>query len=107
MDSSNNVIGKWTTPSITYKPSKVEMADVAEIYVTVSQGGKDILELDKSAATLTEDGFIWLLSQEQTSKLSVSQMAHVQVDYLTDAGKRYTTNPVRFMVVNSAVEEVI
>lgn len=101
------VIGKWTTPTITYKPSKVDVSDVAEIFLTISQGGNDVVMLGKDAAAVTEDGFVWLLTQEQTSMLSTARMAAVQVDYKTNTGKRYTTVPQQFSVVNSAVSEVI
>ena len=105
--NQRGVIAQWTTPSITYKPSKVQMEDVDEIYLTISQTGDEIIQLDKGAASVTEEGFIWLLSQEQTSALSTAKSALIQVDYKTTAGLRYTTMPKSVEVLNSAVKEVI
>lgn len=104
---NKGVIGKWTTPSIMYKPTKVEMADVAEIYVKVSQRGTQIAQYGIDTAQRTEEGFIWLMSQEDTAKLQVTMTATVQVDYKTTGGLRYTTMPKTLEVVNSAVEEEI
>lgn len=101
------VIGKWTTPTITYKPSQAEVADIEEIFAVISQGGEDILTLSIESAAITEDGFEWYLTQEQTSHLTTSKMAAIQIDYKTKEGRRYTTNPKQFSVVESAVPEVI
>lgn len=70
----NGVIGKWTTPSIMYKPSKVEITDVAEIYVTVSQVGNGSSATARSNAfEVTSDGGIVLKSPNGTRyKISVS-----------------------------------
>lgn len=100
----NGVIGKWTTPSIMYKPSKVEMTDVAEIYVTVSQVGTVVAQYGMEYAQITDEGFIWLMSQEDTAKLKTTMTATIQVDYKTTGGLRYTTVPKVLDVVNSAVE---
>ena len=104
---NKGVIGQWTTPSIVYKPSKVEMEEVAEIYCTISQMGEEIVRLDKNAAAVAEEGFIWLLSQEQSSLLTTTKTAQIHVDYKTTAGLRYTTIPKTVEVLNSAVKEVI
>ncbi|MBQ7146029.1 MAG: hypothetical protein IJR95_04595 [Lachnospiraceae bacterium] len=97
----------WTTPSIRYKPSQVEMSEVEEIIVIVSQMGKRVLELNKEGAAVSEDGFVWPLSQEETGLLSGTVVATIQVDYKTTSGLRYTTMPKSFDVVSSAVQGVI
>ena len=102
--NKSGVIGTWTTPSIRYKPSKVEMSEVAAIFVKVSQRGETVAQMGIEAAQRTEEGFIWLLSQEDTAKLTSTMTATVQDDYLTTGGLRYTTMPKTLEVVNSAIE---
>ena len=105
--SENGKIAQWTTPSILYKPSQVEMADVAEIVVVVSQMGNPVITLTGDEANTTEEGFLWMLTQEQTSLLALSMTATVQVDYKTNEGRRYTTMPKTFEVLGSAFGEEI
>lgn len=102
------VIARWTTPTISYKPSQAEMNEVENIALVVSQGGQPVIERWKDTAGLDEDlGFIWLLTQEETAKLSAGKTANLKIDYLTIAGSRYTTGKLQLDVVESAVNEVI
>ena len=101
------VVGKLTTPTITYKPSKVEIGEIVDVRMTVRQKGEIVIEKRLEDAEIGEHGFAWLLSQEDTNKLNSSLLMTVQVDYKTDGGLRYTTIPKSFDVVDSATSEVI
>lgn len=98
---------RWTTPSVTYKPSMVEMQDVDEIFMVIKQGGSNVIVKDKSESETDETGFIWTLTQEETSLLQARRSAFIQIDYTDTAGNRYTTRPRQYEIVESALNEVI
>lgn len=99
-------IARWTTPSITYKPSAVEIANVDEIYLVIKQGGVEVIRKDKDAATVSTNGFTWFLEQTDTSLLSAKRVSVVQIDY-TSGTARYTTIPRQYEITDSAINEVI
>lgn len=101
------VIARWTTPSITYKPSANAASDIAELVLVISQAGVPIIEKDLSTATIEDGAFVWDFAQGETSNLVVGKMASVKIDYLTNDGKRYTTKKFEANVVDSAVNEEI
>lgn len=101
------VIARWTTPSILYKPSMVEIENVAEIYLTIKQGGVTVVTKGYEDADITEDGFLWTLTQEDTSALANRRTATVQVDYKTLDAMRYTTVPKQYEIGDSGIQEVI
>lgn len=103
----NEKIARWTTPSILYKPSEVGVGDVEQIYVTLRQKGEVVIEKETSSATITDDGFEWDLTQEETSLLDRNCVIEIQVDYTTTDGYRYTTIPRVLTSMNSAVDGVI
>ena len=59
-----NEIARWTTPSITYKPEAVEIANVDEIFLVVKQKGREVLRKGKEDAIVDENGFTWFFTQE-------------------------------------------
>ena len=102
------VIARWTTPTISYKPTQAELNEVEDIALVIKQGGTPILEKRKDEAGIDEDlGFVWLFSQEETAKLTTNRTANLKIDYLTVAQKRYTTGEIRLNVVESATDEVM
>lgn len=103
----SGILARWTTPSITFKPSQVTVDQIAEIYITLSQRGTPKLVKGLNDAELTEDGFIWRFSQEDTGILAKNVTVEIQIDYLTHTEQRYTTMPVTYQAMNSAVDEVI
>lgn len=100
-------IARWTTPSVTYKPSMVEMEEVDKIFLVVQQGGANLIVKDKSEAEETEDGFVWTLTQTESATLLSRRSAIIQVDYTDIAGSRYTTHPKQFEIGDSGINEVI
>lgn len=98
---------RWTTPSIYFEPSAVEISDIEEIILVISQGGDAVITKTKDDALLTENQFMWTLSQEETGLLSNKQQAYLKIDYLTDGGVRYAVRQRSCIVSDSAVNEVI
>lgn len=100
-------IARWTTPSITYKPSAVEIDNITDIYLVIRQSGRVLITKDKDNAFIDENGFMWTLTQEDTALIEAKTNAIVQVDYKTESGMRYTTVPKQFTISDSAIQEVI
>ena len=99
-------IARYTTPSITYQPSMVEIANVDEIYLVIKQKGEERIRKGIEEAIIDERGFTWFFSQEDTSVLSSTFTAFIQIDYLCGTA-RYTTKPHPYDITESAVDEVI
>jgi len=100
-------IARWTTPSILYKPSAVQMNTISEVILTVRQNGAVIIEKHKDDAVESEDGYRWGLSQEESAALSSGLTTVLQIDYKCFDGLRYTTRPMRVDTLNSAKNEAI
>ena len=104
---TGDLIARWTTPAVTFKPSVAEISDIVEIEMVVNQGG-EVIRKGLDDATIVDDTYVWNFTQEESSKLTASRSAFVQIDYKTASGMRYTVYPPRkFNTVNSAVDEVI
>lgn len=99
-------IARYTTPAITYKPSMVEIENIDEIFLVVKQGNIEILRKSKDDASVSQAGFTWMLSQEDTSALNSRTVSVVQIDY-TSGAMRYTTYPRAYKITESAISEVI
>ena len=99
-----NEIARWTTPSITYLPEAVEIANIDEIYLVAKQRGKEVLRKSKDEAIIDENGFTWFFSQEDTSRFH--DLISIQIDY-TSGTARYTIQPRQYKITESAIDEVI
>lgn len=102
----SEIIARYTTPAITYKPSVVEVGNISEIFLVIKQQGFEKLRKSLEDASVSENGFTWLLSQEDTSSLCPNIPSMVQIDYLSGA-MRYTTVPKLYSITESAISEVI
>ena len=100
-------VARLTTPAFTYKPSAVEISAVVKVFLVITQAKQTVLTKDIDDATITEDGFTWVLTQEETQALISGRIITVQVDYLTTGGMRYTTRPKEYTITDSAINEVI
>lgn len=101
-----DIIARYTTPTIIYKPKAVDATDIDEIYLTIKQNNV-LIKKSLSDATITDGSFFWTLSQADTKNLSVKYQAILQVDYKTTDSFRYTTVPQKYTVVESGVDKVI
>ena len=100
-------IAKWTTPTITYKPSSVDVSDIENAYLCIKQYAKIIIEKDIDDADVDEDSISWTLSQEDTGKLSEGKECVAGVDWVTIDGTRGRSNIGKYLVVGSGKDEVI
>ena len=93
---------RGTTPSITFSFSKVNVADITTIYLTVkSEKDQLVLEMALEDATVdTEANTIsWDLSQADT--LAMSKNVHIQIRYKAGS-KAYASK-----TFNVPVEEIL
>lgn len=102
----SEIIARYTTPAITYKPSVVSVENIDEIFLVIKQQGHEKFRKSIDDASVSENGFTWLLSQEETSALCPNIPSSVQIDYLSGA-MRYTTIPKLYNITESAISEVI
>lgn len=100
-------IARFTTPAFTYKPSMVRVSDVAKIFFVLWQDDDILVQKDITQATVSENGFTWILSQNETQILVSRKKAFGKIDYLTTSGLRYTTRTKVFEITESAINEVI
>lgn len=100
-------VARWTTPTFSYKPSLVEAANIAEIYLVLKQSGQVILSKNMESATISDGTFFWDLSQEDTGAIRSGKELAVKIDYKDRFGKRYTTEPKLYTVDESGINEVI
>lgn len=100
-------IARWTTPTISFKPSAVPIQDVDAILLVLSQNGNEVLRKNKDDAMIDSTrGFIWFLEQADTAKFCPGFAVVIQIDYLAGS-TRYTIKPVEYGVTNSATNEVM
>ena len=101
-----NEIARWTTPAITYAPSAVELTDIDEIYLVVSQNGCEVIRKPIEEATVQDGRFMWFFSQQETSRLNSRAKTYVKIDYKVGE-MRYTTRWFVYDTSESAINEVI
>lgn len=100
-------IARWTTPSIYFKPSAVDFSTIAKIFITIKYNDREIIRKGIEEASVSSGRFMWTLTQQETSKLIDKTNVMIQIDYICHDESRYTTNPRKYTVTNSAVNEEI
>lgn len=103
----SGILARWTTPSISYKPSQCEVANIKEIFLTLKQRGVTKIIKSIDDAGTSEDSFTWQFSQEETGVLSKNTAIVAQIDYVTLTNQRYTVMPITLSPMDSAVDGVI
>lgn len=100
-------LARWTTPSLSFKPSAEEIANIVNVALVIKQDAKVILEKDQTEAEISDGMFIWNFSQEETSLLKAYKDSTVKIDYTTISGMRYTTRDVTYNILDSGKQEVL
>lgn len=100
-------IARLTTPAFTYKPSAVTVSAIAKIYLVLKQDGEAKVTKTLAEATVNEDSFTWLLTQEETQSFTPKKALTAQIDYIASGGTRYTTATKTYSITDSAINEVI
>lgn len=107
-----NEIVRWTTPTITIRFPSLDPEDITSAYLTIKQGGGEILRKGIEDAVIiprdTEDGSIsWTLSQTECGKLNVNTEVRVYCDWVLNDGTRGRSRMAIYKVVEAGVNEVI
>ncbi len=102
-------IVRWTTPSVIYKPSAIEVEDIRKAILTIKQCGKTIIERDITTADAdTEAGTItWKLTQEETQQLAMCKECLIVIDWVTNDNTRGRSNIGSFNVVQPGKDAAI
>ena len=101
---------RYTTPTLKFTFSEVEVADIAAAFLIVKQGGKTIIERDIETAvvtnTQTEKSLAWKLTQDETKKLSKTQ-ATIYCDWKLNDGTRGRSHVKTEQIEDTGKQEVI
>lgn len=76
-----------TTPTITYRFTKVRPSDITSAVLTVKRRGVIVLAKSLETAMVTEDAISWTLTQENTFALGIGTV-EIMFNWLDVNGKR-------------------
>lgn len=96
------IIAKFTTPSITFTPTAAPIEDITDIRLVIGSITKTEADAD-----IVDGAFVWDFTQAETGTFTTGDTISVKIDYVTTAGKRYTTERRYASITDSAVNEVI
>lgn len=99
-----NII-KGTTPTIIYKFSQVDVADITAAYITIKTGNNSVLEKDLTVAIISEDSLAWRFTQEET--LTFGTEISVMINWLLTDGTRGASNKSKIIISSNYKEAVI
>lgn len=100
-----NVI-RATTPTITYQFSVIDVTDISVAYLTITQGGKTIVEKDLTTATVGEDTLSWTFSQAETLAIRAGQ-AFTMLNWRLADGTRGASKREALIIEDNDKDEVI
>lgn len=100
------VIG--TTPTIRYKFSIVDPADLSEAILTIKDSRtQEKLRKTLDTATVGTDSIEWTLTQEETLSLGTGSALSMMLNWLTNSGVRGASAEEAVVAVNNHIREVI
>lgn len=85
------MIVRGTTPTVRFNFSAVDTANIVVAWLTIEQGGEEIISKDLSDATVGEGYLAWTLTQEETLAMSSKCDVSIQCRYLLNDGNAYAT----------------
>lgn len=98
---------RGTTPTIKYLFKVVDVSDLTEAILTVSQDGTVLIEKDISDATVGENDILFTLSQADTLKLDEDIPGKIMLNWVLGDGTRGASNITVISVRENDVSEVI
>ena len=100
------VIG--TTPTIRYKFSIVDPADLSEAILTIKDSRKtEKLRKTLDTATVGTDSIEWTLTQEETLSLGTGSALSMMLNWLTADGTRGASAEESVTMANNHIREVM
>ena len=98
---------RGTTPTIKYLFNIVDVSDMTDAILTVSQDGTVLIEKNISDASVEENALLFTLSQEDTLKLDEDIPGKIMLNWLLDDGTRGASNITVISIRENDVSEVI
>lgn len=106
---------RYTTPTVMFEYSDVNVTDITAAYLVVVQGGRSVIERDLSTATVvhntvgqtTLNYISWTLEQAETKKLSPSMATTIYCDWKLSDGTRGRSHKLSTPVEDTGKQEII
>ena len=102
---------RYTTPTVRFTFSEIDITDVTLAYLVIKQNGKSVVERDITSATVTntqsDKSIMWTLTQQETAKLSKGNDARIYCDWKLAGGTRGRSHVKSETVEDSGKSEVI
>lgn len=93
---------RGTTPTIEVTFSTIDTANITDAILSVGSVEKDL-----SAATVTANSLVWVLTQTETLSLKPKKAVKVECVWLTSGGVRGQSKTATAVVVDTPVNEVM
>ena len=102
-----DIIISGTTPTITYKFSSIDIAELAKAIMTIKMNGviKITKELETADVDAEQKTLSWTLTQAET--LSVKSRATIMLNWLLQDGTRGATVERNIVFESNHINEVI
>ena len=102
---------RYTTPTVQFTFSDIDVTEITESYLIIKQGGKVIIERDLTTAdvvhTAQANYLAWTLTQAETASLTKSFTAQIYCDWKLQDGTRGRSATKSATVQESGKLEVI
>jgi hypothetical protein len=98
---------RGTTPSIQFHFKTVDTSAISIAYLVIRCCGRVVVEKDLSEATVSEQTITWKLTQDETLKLRVGDVAVVCCDWKLTDGTRGRSKVAEYMVEPAGKSKVI
>lgn len=97
---------RYTTPTIKFTFSDIDVNDITTAYLIVKQNGRNVIEHNLESATIQSGQISWTLTQAESGKLSKTN-ATIYCDWKLRDGTRGRSNVKTEAVEDSGKSEVI
>ena len=97
---------RGTTPQLEVIVTGVDFAEVAELWLTIGQNGRPIINKDLEDLTIEDNTIYVTFTQEDTLALRACSSTYLQLRVLMNDGTAIAT-PVKKLNVNEIIKEGI
>ena len=106
---------RYTTPTLKFEYSDIDVTDITDAFLCLKQLNKTIIERDLTTATVvhetvgqtTANYISWTLTQTETAKLPRGTAVQIYCDWKLDDGTRGRSHLLTMPVEDSGKQEVI
>jgi len=102
---------RYTTPTIRFEFSEIDVTDIAVAWLVIKQGGQTVIERSLDTAevihTQNSDSLSWTLTQVETKNLSKALGVQIYCDWKLQDGTRGRSHVKAESVEETGKQEVI